>query len=157
MRVDWSAVGSIGTAIAVLVAAWQVRKSTQQACTDFEDELAQEYRQLTREMPVEVLLGSDIPDDEFEAAFGTLYHYLDLSNQQVFLRMNGRIRRSTWIDWRDGIRSNLSRPAFSRAWSQVKQKSDNFHELRRLEAASFDADPRTWLSPKQRLKQWVSA
>ena len=84
MNVDWSAVGSIGTAIAVLVAASQVRKSTQQARTDFEDELAREYRELTRSMPVEVLLGADVSDQQFEAAFGSLYHYRDLSNRRCF-------------------------------------------------------------------------
>jgi|GEM_PF-5610501 len=40
MNVDWSAIGSVGTAVAVLVAAWQVRKNTQHARTDFEDDLS---------------------------------------------------------------------------------------------------------------------
>lgn len=157
MTVDWSVVGSIGTALAVLVAAWQVRKSTEQARTNFEDELAQEYRQLARDIPVEALLGAELSSERFDSAFSTLYHYLDLTNQQVFLRMNGRIRRSTWSDWRDGIRSNLSKPAFATAWQQVKSRSDNFHELRRLEDSRFEDDPMAWVTRSERLKRWMSA
>lgn len=157
MHIDWNIVGSVGTALAVLVAAWEVRKSTQQARTDFEDELGQEYRQLAREIPVAAHLGAELTTHELESAFGIMYHYLDLSNQQVFLRMNGRIRRSTWVDWRDGIRSNLSKPAFAAAWQQVKNKSDNFHELRRLESSNFREDPIVWLTRAQRFKRRVSA
>jgi hypothetical protein len=157
MSLDWSAVGSIGTAVAVLIAAWQVRKSTQQAQTDFEDDLAREYRELTRSMPVEALLGAELSDEQFDAAFSSLYRYLDLSNQQTFLRMTGRVRRSTWSDWCEGIQSNLSRPAFERAWQSVKRRSTNFHELRRLESSSFADDPRRWFDWKQRVRQWVSA
>jgi hypothetical protein len=157
MNVDWSAVGSVGTAVAVLVAAWQVRKSTQQARTNFEDDLSREYRQIARSISVEAHLGADVSEEEFHQAFPTLYQYLDLTNEQVFLRMNGRIRRSTWTDWRDGIRSNLARPTFAKAWGLVKEKSSNFEELRRLERGTFREDPRHWLSWRQRLRQWLSA
>jgi hypothetical protein len=157
MLVDWSVVGSIGTALAVLVAAWQVRRSTEQARTNFEDELAKEYRQLARGIPPEALLGGELPQERFESAFGTLYHYLDLTNQQVFLRMNGRIRRATWLDWRDGIRSNLERPTFAAAWQQVKSRSCNFQELRRLENSGFEDDPIAWVTRVQRFKRWMSA
>jgi len=152
MSVDWSVLGSVGTALAVLVAAWQVRSSTQQARTAFEDELSREYRELARRIPVDVLLGDDITNDEFDRVFPVLYQYLDLTNEQIFLRMNGRIRDSTWMDWRDGIRSNLARPTFAKAWNVVKDRSKNFDELRRLERENFSNDPREWLSLGERLK-----
>jgi len=69
MNIDWGAVGSIGTALAVLVAAWQVRRNTQQARTDFEDDLSREYRELARSIPVKAHLGQELEDEEFEEAY----------------------------------------------------------------------------------------
>lgn len=90
-------------------------------------------------------------EDEFKQAFPALLSYIDLSNEQVFLRMNGRIRRATWNDWREGIKSNLRRPAFAKAWSAVKDKTNSFSELRRLESTCFRKDPRGWLSLWRRI------
>ena len=69
MSIKMSAIGSIGTAVAVLVAAWQVRKSTQQARTDSEDDLSREYRELARSFPVKAHLGQELGEEELEQAF----------------------------------------------------------------------------------------
>jgi hypothetical protein len=152
MNIDWSAIGSVGTAVAVLVAAWQVRKNTQQARTDFEDDLSREYRELARCIPVKACLGQDLGEEEFEQAFPMLYQYIDLSNEQIFLRINGRISKATWINWVDGIKSNLDRPAFSHAWALIKEGSQgSFAELRRLEENGFKDDPRSWIPAWKRL------
>lgn len=152
MNVDWSAIGSVGTAVAVFVAAWQVRKSTQQARTDFEDDLSREYREVARCIPVKAHLGQDLGDEEFERAFPSLYQYVDLTNEQIFLRMNGRISKATWFNWVDGMKSNLDRPAFSQAWARIKDGSQgSFSELRRLEQRRFKDDPRKWIPAWKRL------
>src|SRR5262245_54224446 len=143
---DWTAVGSIATAAAVLVTAWQLYRGTLQARTNFEDELSREYRDLARSIPVKVHLGQELAPHEFEQAFQRLYQYIDLTNEQIFLRMNGRISKATWLNWRDGITSNLARPAFEQAWARVKTGSTgSFAELRRLEASGFSDDPRNWV------------
>ena len=150
--VDWTAVGSIATALAVLVTAWQLRRGTSQARTNFEDDLSREYRELARSIPVKAHLGEELTEDEFAQAFPRLHQYLDLTNEQIFLRMNGRISRTTWLNWREGIESNLRRPAFTQAWSHVKKAtSEGFTELRRLEASRFAEDPRTWIPAWKRL------
>jgi len=152
MNIDWAAIGSIGTAVAVLVAARQVRKSTQQARTDFEDDLSREYREVARSIPVKAHLGQDLGEEEFALAFPRLYQYIDLTNEQVFLRMNGRISKTTWLNWGDGIKSNLDRPAFTQAWAHIKKgSSGSFAELRRLEASGFSNDPRSWIAAWKRL------
>jgi len=151
VNIDWSAAGSIGTALAVLVAAWQVHKNTQQARTDFEDELSREYREVARSIPVKAHLGKQLGEEEFEQAFQMLYQYIDLTNEQIFLRMNGRVCKTTWKNWAEGIKSNLSRPAFAKAWAYIKEGAvGSFDELRRLEKSGFAADPRTWVSAQQR-------
>ena len=148
----WTAVGSFATALAVLVAAWQVRCNTQQARTDFEDDLSREYRELAGKIPVQAHLRSVLSEDEYSQAFPYLFRYIDLSNEQVFLRVNGRVSRATWESWSDGIKSNLSKPAFSRAWEEVKKKAaPSFQELRRLETENFKCDPMQWAKPKLRL------
>jgi len=152
----WDTIGSIGTMVAVLVAAWQIRRNTRQATTNFEDDISREYRELAREIPIDAHLGAKIEEKDFKDAFHRLYQYIDLSNEQVFLRMNGRISRSTWDNWCDGIRTNLSRPAFSIAWEQIKKETDgNFKELRKLEEKQFRSDPRSWQPLLQRLKDWL--
>ena len=87
-----------------------------------------------------------------EQAFPRLYQYFDLTNEQIFLRMNGRIGAATWLNWRQGIESNLGRPAFAQAWARVKRgHTATFTELRRLEGGSFADDPRTWVPIWKRL------
>lgn len=154
---NWDAIGSMGTAVAVLVAAWQLRRNTQQATTDFEDDLAREYRELARGIPVDAHLGVTLTDDEFKQVLPVLFRYIDLANEQVFLRKTGRISFATWEEWRAGIEANLSLPVFSKAWQHVKARTDQFTELRDLEAEGFAGDPRHWLSRGERLRRYWSA
>jgi hypothetical protein len=156
MQVDWVAMGSMGAAVGVLCAAWQLRQSGAQSRTDFEDDLSREYRELSRQIPTAALLGEEVGDQEFATAFPALFQYVDLSNEQVTLRMNGRVRKATWCEWRDGIASNIARPAFARAWGEIKVRCDSFGELRRLERCEFTDDPRAWIPWRKRALKWLS-
>jgi len=139
------AIASIATAVAVFLAWWQIREARQQTITGFEDGLAREYREIAQNIPVAALLGDELQEAEYTAALDDFYHYIDLSNEQVFLRQRGRVRKETWANWRDGIKSNLSRPAFRAAWELIKRKaSGSFEELRRLEAEGYSTDPHDW-------------
>lgn len=151
---DWTMVGPIATALAVFVAACQLYRGTLQAQTNFEDGLSREYRELARCIPVRAHLGELLSPEEFEQAFPRLYQYIDLTNEQIFLRMNGRISRSTWRNWQEGIKSNLERPSFAQAWALIKNgATGSFTELRKLEASQFSDDPRKWLVAWKRLCQ----
>ncbi len=139
------AIASIATAVGVFLAWWQIRETRQQAITGFEDGLAREYREIAQRIPVAALLGDELPEAELNTALDDFYHYIDLSNEQVFLRQSGRVRKETWENWRDGIKSNLSRPAFRAAWELIKRKAiGSFEELRRLEVEGYSIDPRDW-------------
>jgi hypothetical protein len=131
------------TALAVFVAACQVYRGTLQARTNFEDELSREYRELARSIPVNAHFGEVLSQEEFELALPRFYQYIDLTNEQIFLRMNGRISKATWLNWQDGIKSNLGRPAFAQAWTRIKKgATGSFTELRKLEESGFSDDPR---------------
>jgi hypothetical protein len=146
MEAGWiSAIANCVMAVGVLFVLWQIWLTKKVATTQFEDSMAKEYRELAAKIPTRALLGEELTEEEYKDTFDEFYHYIDLSNEQVFLRQRGRISEGTWTYWLDGIRSNLARPAFNRAWEEIKsQAKDSFKELRYLEASGFMDDPRSW-------------
>jgi hypothetical protein len=158
MKLDWNAVGSVSTTIAVLLGAWQVRRGRLQATTDFEDDLSREYRELSRAIPMSIHLGELFEGTDYQRMVPYLYQYLDLSNEQIFLRMNGRISKATWEQWVEGIESTISLPVFARAWLDVKTKApQRFSELRRLESTKYQEDPRSWMGLLERVRRsWAT-
>ncbi len=136
-----SAVAAVGSACGVILMFWQVRLVKRLAVTQFEDNLAREYRDLAGRLPAKALLGEELTEEEHQNALDEFIHYIDLCNEQVFLRRCRRISPATWVYWRDGIRSNLKQPAFRRAWQDIKKRSANFRELRQLEVEECWSEP----------------
>jgi hypothetical protein len=133
------------TAVGVFLAWWQIRESKQQAISAFEDSFSTQYRNLVQQIPVEALLGEDLDDNSYRANLNDFYHYIDLTNEQVFLRRQRRVSPETWKNWCDGIRSIMSKPAFARAWNEISRRApDSFEELRRLVDSGYADDPATW-------------
>ncbi len=67
MVIDWNvvssaatAVGSLATALGVCFGAWQIKVGKDQAQATFEDSLDQQYRSLSMELPVSVLIGEPV-------------------------------------------------------------------------------------------------
>lgn len=138
-------VTSIVTAIGVIVAARQLTLSKRQSRTQFEDDLSREYRALVERIPVKALLGESLEREEYENNLHLFYRYIDLSNEQVFLRQMERIGLDTWVNWLAGIKSNMDLPAFAKAWDEIKARAPHrFQELRMLEQKSFMGDPKYW-------------
>lgn len=139
-----SAIATSAAAVGVLYAHKQLRTSREIAQLQFEDNLAKEYRDLANRLPTKALLGEDLSDEEYASSFDELFHYIDLSNEQVCLRQRGRIGRDVWVNWCEGIKTNLGLPAFRRAWLDIQSRSSSFQELRRLESDGFRVDPASW-------------
>ena len=138
---------SIATPLSVLVLAYQLWQRKKQFSTEFEDHLTDQYRDVIYEIPVDALLSESDPDG-YEGELKDYYRYIDLSNEQVFLRQEGRVSKSTWENWRAGIETNLSRPDFAEAWDEIKEQAPNsFKELRKLEDSDKPDDPRYWEHP----------
>lgn len=128
-----SAVANLATTAAVIVASRQLVLAKRQAVTSFEDSMAKEYRELAAKIPTKVFLGESLSEDEYIKYFDEMYRYFDLCNEQIFLNKAGRISSEAWTFWEDGIRTNLNRPAFMRAWSEIAAKATNdFAELKEL-------------------------
>ncbi len=136
-----SALGSVATGIAVIVAAWQLYLVHRQSVSNFEDSFAKEYRALAARLPTKALLGEPLSNREHAEHFDEMYHYFDLCNEQAFQHKNGRISSKTWLFWREGIASNLARPAFARAWCEIAARAnDDFSELRELLLQKSEAE-----------------
>ncbi|HZB44368.1 MAG TPA: hypothetical protein VE360_03965 [Pyrinomonadaceae bacterium] len=143
-----TALGSAATAVGVIFAVQQIRLAKQLAQTQFEDDLTKQFRQIVYRIPIEALLGKEMSEEQFNQTRDDFFHYIDLSNEQVFLRHHNRIGGATWRLWCEGIKTYLSRPSFARAWGEFKENSPgNFRELRRLEDEGFNTDPRDWNDP----------
>lgn len=140
---DWSTLASIATAIGVLV--FQIFESRQIAQTTFEDSLDQQYRSIAMDIPVDVLIGKPLGEDNHRQVRELIYNYLDLCNEQVYLRSEARVRLKTWRSWCSGISAHLSKPAFAAVWDEVRKEApESFTYLLELYRNEFDIDPRGW-------------
>ena len=145
MNIDWNSLVSVATAVGVLIAAFQLRTSSKIAQSEFEDSIDQQYRDLARGIPVDALIGKRVSEDKKEMTRELIYNYLDLCNEQIFLRRKKRIRKDTWVDWCAGIESNLSKQEFEKVWSEVKKEApQTFTFLERLEKNKYIGDPIKW-------------
>ena len=149
MNIDWNvvtiatAIGSVATAVGVIFGAWQIMLSKKQAQAEFEDNFDQQYRDLTMELPVDVLIGKEPKREELARVRELIYNYLDLTNEQVYLRAKGRISQHTWTSWCSGIKSHLERPAFRSVYNEIKQDS-SFTYLEKLVSKNYQIDPKFW-------------
>jgi hypothetical protein len=143
---NWiGAIASVVTAAGIFLAWWQIRLAKQQSVTQFEDGLNSQYREIARRLPIEALLGESLGDRATKECLKEFYHYIDLTNEEVFLRRRRRVSRQTWKSWVDGIKWNITRSAFATAWKEIKERSsESFTELRRLEREEFKTDPAEW-------------
>jgi hypothetical protein len=140
-----NAAASVATAAGVFVAVVQIRADLRMQTTEFEDELDRENREIALALPMEALLGEPLTDDQHRLALEQFYRYFDLANQQVFLREIGRITDARWETWCDELKINLAKPAFARAWEEIRRRAPaEFILLRRLESTGFDTDPEDW-------------
>ncbi len=102
MVIDWNVVSSVATAIASLATAlgvcfgaWQIKVGKDQAQATFEDSLDQQYRLLSMELPVSVLIGEPVAENDRLRVRELIFNYLDLANEQIYLRAKGRISKYT--------------------------------------------------------------
>ena len=142
MYIQWDTLASVATAIGVGVGVYQLHLSKRLAQTEFEDSLTQQYRALVETIPVDYLIGKEVPTTEWPRIRELAFNYLDLSNEQVALRANRRVSKDTWRAWCEGIQENLAKPAFARMWREIKEHApETFSYLRKREDSDYRGDP----------------
>lgn len=151
MSLDWTAIAAIATAISAIGAAWTLREMRAIAQGSFEDSFDQQYRELARGIPVDALIGKNVVPEMKNETRELVYNYLDLSSEQAYMRMTGRVRRATWNSWSLGIKANLEKVEFAKVWEEVYLHSpDTFTYLARLVKDDFKTDPKSWKSLKNK-------
>ena len=102
----------------VVVAAAAFQHTKEQARTTFEDAMAREYRDIAGALPPAVFFTQQVAaltEEQRQAMF----RYLDLSNEQLRLIRERRIRQDTGKVWESGIEDLLRRPAFIAFWREL--------------------------------------
>lgn len=124
----------LGPTVAVAVAALQLSLNRKQAKTALEEALTREYREITKDLPIEVFFvaadaSADISSNR--RARQAMLRYFDLSNEQLRFAREKRITRSAQIAREEGIDGNLALPAFAAAWKDLRGhlSPDHFSEL----------------------------
>ena len=142
---DWNTLTSIATVIWVFIAAWQLREGRKVSASAFEDSFDEKYRHLAYAIPVDALLSKNVNRANKEAAREWIYNYLDLSNEEVYLRMKKRVSSSRWQEWSLWIQQHLKRPFFQEVLQEVENDSlETFSYLERLIQEDFKNDPASW-------------
>lgn len=146
----------------LVIAVYELKQFEIRSKTALENGLNQEYREIIRDLPANAILDNEVdewPKKESERTnISLIYPYIDISNQQIFLRKRGRITKSRWKDWEAGMETHFSTQEIREAWEDIKDETDgpkgrSFDELRRLDspAEDFDTDPYYWDVPYWRL------
>lgn len=104
----------------------------------FEQSFSDRYANIVDQLPTSVLVrdeqltpeGQDpeqsiIPDTLLRVYFD----YFTLCEEEVHFRTRGKISRSTWEDWAEGIRSNMERHSFRQAWALLRRQTKQFNLL----------------------------
>lgn len=142
---NWQTLSSVGTFLGVIFAAYQIGQQKRISQSNFEDSLDQQYRSLIREIPVDALIGQEVEEAKKEVTREAIYNYLDLCNEQVYLRKNNRITRERWLIWQEGIEANLNKIEFQKIYKEVyDSEPDTFTSLFKLTESNFLYDPKKW-------------
>lgn len=131
--ISLSSLANIATPCVLILMALQIFEARTEARKNFEDGLAKEYRGLASKIPTKAFFGEALSDKEYADHLDEMYRYFDLCNHQAFLAKSKRVSPETWEFWKDGITSNMKRPAFEKAWSEIAARSSgDFSELRAI-------------------------
>lgn len=138
-----SAIASLGTVLVVIVGALQVGRMNRQMHREFEMQYLQRFWTLMdRRSKGLQLRGRANSEDQV-----VLLAYLELSEDQITLRKNGRVTNHTWSFWAKDIREMC----MSQAVRRMLEKSpiQRFPHIRQL-LIDADYDPLPW----GRLRKW---
>lgn len=143
------------TVFGVGIAAYQIRRSNIQQRVMFEDSINKEYRDIIQRIPYKALIGEEISSSQVSAVRNEVYNYMDLCNEQIYLRMSNRVSKTTWINWQEGMKTNFDLKVFNDTLDEVFEKlPSNFSELQSVKALNFSTDPKKYKIYDSLLK-WI--
>lgn len=145
MLIKYASLAPYVTAFGVIIAFVQIFRSNTQQRVIFEGSINKEYRDIIQRIPYKALINEDIGLVEIDAVNNEIYNYMDLCNEQVYLRISNRVCKKTWNNWQEGMRTNFELKTFNDTLTEVFEKlPSNFNELQRVKALDFSTDPKQW-------------
>ncbi len=159
MQLENDTIQIIGTSVsmvALFFIFWQIRMTKNIAKIEFEDSMNSEYRNIIEKLPIEMMLGKEVSPlikdlcmnrffeetnpskkREEENILSGFYRYFDLTNEQLFLILKGRISIRTGNDWMEGMQHNLRNPNFEKAYELIVKSNESFRELKYINCKIF--------------------
>lgn len=104
---------NVATAAGISLVAYQLYVTRQQVVADFERTFVDRYEGIIRDAPLALLLGEPFDPHHDDRVLRAFFDYFELCEEEMTYRRIGKVSRSTWCDWWEGITLNLRRPAFA--------------------------------------------
>jgi hypothetical protein len=113
---------NVATAAGISLVAYQLYMTRQQMVADFERTFVDRYEGIIRDVPLALLLGEPFDPHHDDRVLRAFFDYFELCEEEMYYRRIGKVSRSTWCDWWEGIALNLRRPAFRAAWNHLADR-----------------------------------
>lgn len=143
MSITFDTLTSVLTVVGVGVACYQLWQTRVSLRDGFERSFFDRYQRIADGLPPQVLLGGsseEVPMDDW-----TFYKYFELCEEELYYRAHRRVSADTWRDWWYGIRQNMEKDAFAKAFARLvadpnRQSTSRFVYLNA--ASNHFANPR---------------
>jgi hypothetical protein len=113
-------VANVATAAGIFAVGWQLVLNRRQMMAEFERTFGERYERIIRDVPLPMLIGQVEDPTNDATALRAFFDYFELCEEELYYRRQGKVSRSTWKDWWEGIALNFRRPAFRTAWAHLK-------------------------------------
>jgi hypothetical protein len=121
----------LATAALAVAAVWSLRAVKKQLTAHLYAEYTKRYQHIILEFP-ENINTADLPvedSDEYRDVMRQMRAYFDLCYEERALHKRGYIDKTTWNDWRQGMKAAVGKPAFQQAWQRIS-KDQQYPEFR---------------------------
>jgi hypothetical protein len=131
-HINWTAVSALIGASGVFMALTNIR--TQLRIAVF-SEYTKRYADIVDRLPFDARrIGAQfepekLPDAERKEYLNAMRRYFNLCSEELYLRNSGRIARTTWKIWEEGIEDTVSWPGFEYAWKELRREYSRYAQF----------------------------
>lgn len=128
---EWIALGSgiaaLGGVLVSVIALWkQMRKLTNQLMIQQFSDYTKRYQEIILHFPEGINENSFVLTDrkDYDQVMRYMRAYFDMCYEQWLLNTRKLLDEKMWADWKSGMGSAFSKPAFRQAWRIIKEDSN---------------------------------
>jgi hypothetical protein len=113
---------NVATALGIIGVGSQLWLNRRQMVSAFERTFVDRYERIIRDVPLALLFGEAFDPFSDDKVLRAFFDYFELCEEELYFRRIGKVSRSTWCDWWEGIALNVRRPAFRTAWDHLRER-----------------------------------